>query len=186
MTRCKWSFIMVVGLLGFTLGCGVVIRNATPPPAPCPIEELLIDENVVPDEWWLYSTGDPATRFGVEFEEISFNSSNGRMLYDVYREWSVRKAQDSYRDLAKSYFSLQNNLTAWDLPPELTYQSSVADQVQIGCAMAISSQSQRCQFVAQYDVYVVWFHASMSEVMTYTDFEAVLQNIDERMATCLK
>jgi len=130
--------------------------------------------------------GDPSTRFGVEFESANFTSQYGGGIHDVYREWSVRKARDSYRSLAKSYFSPRDKLTAWDLPPELTYQSSIADQAQIGCATTISSQSQRCQFVAQYGVYVVWFHASMSEVMTYSDFEAILQNIDERMATCLK
>lgn len=144
----RWSLLINIGLVGITLGCGGFC-NATPPPAPCPIEALLLDESVVPNEWYFSTSGDPATRFGVEFESVGFTSQYGGGIYDVYRERSLRKAQDSYRGLAKSYFDPRAKLTEWELPPEIMYQSLIADQAQLGCATDIFSKVQRCQFVAQ-------------------------------------
>lgn len=181
-SRC--SLLITIGFVGITLGCGS-FRNVTPPPAPCSIEDLLIDESVVPNEWYLSTSGDPATRFGVEFQSMIFTSQYGGGIYDIYRERSIRNARDGYRGLVKSYFSPRAKFTEWELPPEIMYQSSTADQAQLGCATDIFSKVQHCQFVAQYNVYIVWFDADMSEVMTYADFEAVLQEIDRRMTECL-
>ena len=185
MTVRRWLFIMVIGLMGSALSCGVTISNATPPPAPCPIESLLVDESVVPDEWYFSMYGDPTSRFGVEFEKVHFNSQYGGGTQNVYREWTEREAQRGYRSLVKSWFSPQGELTEWVLPSELSYHGLIADQMQLGCATDIFAKTQRCQFIAQYGVYVVWFQASMSEVMTYSDFEVVLRDIDRRMAECL-
>jgi hypothetical protein len=185
MTVRKWLLMLVIGLMGSALSCRITISNATPPPAPCPIESLLVDESVVPDEWYFSMYGDPSTRFGVEFEKVCFSSQYGGGIQDVYRGRTEREAQRGYQDLAGSWFSHQAELTEWILPSEFGYHSPIADQMQLGCATDIYREIQRCQFIAQYGVYVVRLHADMSEVMTYSDFEVVLRDIDRRMAACL-
>lgn len=180
----RWTWLIAAGFVGIVLGCGG-FRNVTPPPAPCPLDVVLIDESIVPEAWYLNMSGEPAARFGVEFEAVFFNSSYGGGIYAVYREWSTRKAKDSYDDFVKSYFSSNDELPEWTAPSELTYQSLVADQVQFGCSTEVGTDREYCQFAAQYDVYIVWFYSVMSEVMTYADFEAVLQEIDRRMTECL-
>jgi hypothetical protein len=189
MKTAMWdelSLVIALVLLSTASGCGVYIRNATPPPAPCSIETLLLNEDVFPETWQIGSVGDPADRFGVEFEFVRFTSRvDGIGFYSVYREWDERRALRSWRSLTNSYFNVREGWTAWVLPPDLTYQSSIADQLRLSCRTEYVTGQQRCQFTARYGVYIVWIVTDMSEVMTYSDFERILREIDHRMADCL-
>ena len=177
--------VVTLMLLSTALGCVVVC--ATPPPAPCSLETLLLDEDILPETWRIGFVGDPADRFGVEFEFMRFTSRiGGRGFYAVYREWDERKALRSWRSLTDSYFNVREGWTAWILPSELTYQSSLADQLRLGCTTEYATEQQRCQFTAQYEVYIVWFDIDISKVMTYSDLERLLKDIDHRMAACLE
>ena len=172
-------------LMAALLGSSSCIVCVTPPPAPCSIETLLIDERDVPKEWQFNMTGEPPTRFGVEFQTIYYVSEYGGGTQDVYREWSASDARREYYKLVGTYFSDSGKLTEWMTPPGLAYESSVADEARVGCASEAVTAFSRCQFIGLYGPYVVRFAAHMSEVMTDSDFESVLLTIDQRMSECL-
>lgn len=187
-TRIGSASALAATLLSLILGCGGIIflRVATPPPSPCPIEELLLDEEVMPDSWWIDSTGNPATRFGEEFESQRFSSRIGGVgLYTVYRERDDHKALRQWRSLVTSYFSVRDGWGTWGVPTEFTYESLIADHARLGCSTEFGTGQQRCQFIAKYGVYIAWLDMDMSDVMTPSDFERVLRDIDCRILECL-
>ena len=184
--KTGWFLLAMVALMLGTSGCYGVITCVPPPAAPCEIETLLIDKSVVPKEWKQQGPpGDPPDRFGVERISILFSTStHGGGMQDIFRAWDKREASRGYYDFM-SHFSVREGETEWEIPPEITYRSQVADQSRLGCSTHLPSGVQHCQFIAQYEVYIVRFHADMSEVMTYADLERILQDIDRRMAQCL-
>jgi hypothetical protein len=85
-----------------------------------------------------------------------------------------------------SFFSVREGETEWTLPADTSYSGQVADQFRLGCSTDIASSVESCQFVGQYDVYLVRLHTHMSvDMMTYEDLERILGEIDRRMANCL-
>lgn len=181
--------LVAVALFIGTSGCCGVLLCVPPPAAPCAIETLLVSETVFPERWEQQglpdSRGAPAS-FGVERIGIGFSTSTrGGAVQAVYRAFDTRTAAAGYHDFM-SYFSVRERETEWTLPAELTYHSQIADQFRLGCSTHSASGVQRCQFIGQYNVYLVVFHTYMSsDLMTYEDFEHILQDIDRRMAECL-
>ena len=178
----------VLVLLGTSACCGVLFC-VPPPGAPCEIETLLVDESVFPRGWeqqGLPSSEQATISFGVEKRGTGFSTrTRGVAVQDVYRAFNARAAATGYRDF-RSLFSVRKEETEWTLPAELTYRSQVADQYRLACSTHRPSGVERCQFVGQYRMYLVSFHTYMStQMMTYDDFEHILQDIDQRMAKCL-
>ena len=195
--QSRWKILIITLLLTTFVGCGGwYLKTLTPPPPPCPMKALLLDESAIPEQLNSVSCSDePADRFGVQFRAISFSSSKdyylGKIDQTVYREWTEREAKHGYEDLVDTYFDpharffCRDKKTQWEVPQEITYHSEFADRFQLGCTVDCSTNPQRCQYIAQYGVYVVWYHVRLSEVITYTEFEHILQEIDSRMAECL-
>jgi hypothetical protein len=157
------------------------------------METLLIDDSLVPEKFDYVSSGDPAHRFGVEFQRISFSNPHraGQVVQTVYRDWTEREASRGYDDLAETYFSPDaaffcNDVeTKWETPSEFASFSPGADQWQLGCLVGCSTGENTCQFIAQYGVYVVWSYADLSAAMTSSDYEQIVQDIDRRMTECI-
>lgn len=196
--KSKWKMLSMLLLLITSVGCvGWYLKTLTPPPPPCPIKTLMLDESVIPEQLNSVSYSDePADRFGIQFRSVSFFSSQdyhlGKIDQTVYREWTEREAKRGYEDLVDTYFDprarffCRDKKTQWLVPQELTYRSEFADQFQLGCTVDCSTNPPRCQYIARYGIYVVWYHARLSEVITYTEFERILQDIDSRMTQCLE
>lgn len=196
--RGRWWFLIVALLLlipvGFRCG-GWYLTALTPPPPPCPIESLIVDSTVLPEQLDSSGTMEPADRFGVEFIRFSAHNSHnysfGGVTQTIYREWTEQEAERGYNDFAEAYFYPKRNffchdeVVEWEIPLELSYRSDVADRARLGCMVGCTTDPKVCQYIAQYDMYVIWFYAQMSEVITYTEFEHILQEIDSRMAECL-
>jgi hypothetical protein len=181
----------MIGLLLVFVAPMLVCTNTCFPPAPratperqIPLEELLMDETVFPAGWRGGEPGIAPLRIGERLVATFHPPTNvGLALHDVYRCRSAEAAATAYEDNIDSYFfSPREGRTSWSMPPELSYESTVADQFRLGCRTHIEHGSERCQAVGQYDEYVVHFAADMSSVMTYDDLEHILQAIDERMA----
>jgi hypothetical protein len=183
------SFLVTMILLGTMTSCCGVFICEPPPVGPCDIETLLVNEALLPKGW--KEQGPPRSveatvRFGVEKLGTSFSTpTRGVAIQDVYRATDARAAVVGYKDFM-SFFSLREEETEWVLPVGLVYRSPVADQSRLGCSTNRSSGVERCQFIGQYDVYLVKFHTYMSsDMMTYQDLERILRDIDRRMAECL-
>lgn len=190
MSQTIWFPLFMMTLLLGASGCCSVVTCVPPPDAPCSIETLLVDEAAFPKGWEQQgvpdSRGAPAS-FGVERIGIGFSTlTRGVAVQHVYRAFNTHTAVAGYHSFM-SYFSVREEETEWILPTELVHSSQVADQYRLGCSTHRTSGIQLCQFVGQYGPYLVRFHTYMSsDMMTYKQFEHILQDIDRRMANCLK
>jgi hypothetical protein len=151
---------------------------------------------VIPEPLSALGRGDPADLYGVEFEETRFvhprEYDGGDITQIVYRSWNERQAVRGYRDFVDTYFytgrsfHCDDEKTVWMIPSELNFESEAADGWRLGCTVGCTTHMQRCQYIGRYGVYFVWTYAWMSDVVTYTEFENILEDIDARMARCLR
>jgi hypothetical protein len=190
----RWSRIRrglcVAAVVLFACVLCCVAFTGPPPPAPCEIESLLIDDTLLPEGW--VEDGPPSPEgaphsFGVERIGTSYYSFNrGGARHSVYRAFNARQAAAGYRDF-QSDFKMLGSGVEWSPLTEVGYESAVADQCHLACTRNILSGWEDCMLVAQYDVYVVELSVDIVEGgMTRADLEAVLADIDRRMAACLE
>jgi hypothetical protein len=103
---------------------------------------------------------------------------------------------DSSRAAAKEYehridvtFRIRDERwdTPWEVPDDLLFESSSADQYRYACATVGYYPQLNCAYIAQYSVYILDFETSLydTNVITYTDLLLVFQAIDERMTVAL-
>ena len=59
-----------------------------------------------------------------------------------------------------------------------------ADQFQLMCRIHVGSNVERCQYIAQYQPYVVEFRAD-TLALSYEDFIGLVKEIDQRVTSCL-
>jgi len=190
MQRATLRFLLVAVVLSVgTAGCSGVFICRPPSAAPCDIETLLVQETAFPEGW--EESGPPRSeeataRFGIEKIGTGFSTPKyGVAIQDVYRAQDAGAAASGYQDFM-SFFLLREGETEWFLPSELTYGTPSADQFRLGCSTQRTSGVERCQFIAQYGVYLLRFHTYMSpEMMTYDDLKHILQDIERRMVECL-
>lgn len=161
-----------------------------PYPTPAfPIQDLLLDESAFPGGWRADRPFDPEERIPAEQLARNFLTDKCHPLLvgagqDVYRfYWGADSAAEAYPEQIAIWFS--PNRGDWSIPPELSYQSAVADQCRFGCYYDEDFYCKRCQAVAQYGEYIVLFSAHLDpdhpECLSFTDLEQILVAIDERM-----
>jgi hypothetical protein len=125
-------------------------------------------------------------RLGIERLGVTFISMrHGVALHEVYRERDEEKSKAEYFDQLNSWFHSSDDETDWYIPSEYNYNSSVVDNHQFRCQTHKPSGVENCQFVGQYETYIVRFHTYVSPIMTYDDQARILQAIDNKMARCL-
>jgi hypothetical protein len=161
------------------------------------IDELLIDKSSFPEGWeasepdWTHPPRAPwsGPTDMVEYISRDFYSllGKGANADEVIRQFnSSRAAAERYgHDIAVTFRDTEWN-TPWVAPVELSFESSVADQYHYACSMLGEGEHAKlgCAYVAQYEVYVVYFGIAIYDTaaITYTDLNAVLEAIDERFA----
>ena len=184
--RPKNLFSMAMIIIVAT-ACRIV---STLPPPHCPIEDLLLDESVFPEDFFqtLPSKDGAPIRFGIDKIGVGFGSTTqpGGVGQDVYLGRSTKEAQREFIDWAKWEFSPREGWTEWYTPESFNYQSSTADQYRFACYKHIASGVETCQAIGQYGPYLIRFHTNLSTILTYQDLERMLQAIDEKAARCLE
>lgn len=182
-------FVVVLGLLMLLSAC-----QTSAPERGFAAQDLLIDEGVVPPGWSLYkgptdilaNEGQAAGAF------ITFHTDAPvivRAGENVYQYASRRKAARHYARFERDYFNDDSvyNLTPWELPAELPYGSSVANQSRFGCAeKSFGYRSTICGFLGQYEEFLVFSTATVAaegeQYMTMAELEPILRAIDQKMA----
>jgi hypothetical protein len=154
--------------------------------------DLLIELSTMPANWYVVSQdNEPPELFGFESgADIWFNGTTNRDLlvaaHRIYRLRSENRAAKVFEQQLSAEFNSRSvaSVTPWQIPPELPYVSSVADQFYFACHMTnINGLSQVCEAMGQYEEYLVIFHTHVApDFMTYADIEVILKAIDERMA----
>jgi hypothetical protein len=186
--KVKIAAITIFLILLLCVACNVLWVN---PPPPCPMATLMIDKSLFPEEWFQQGPPDErnaALRVGIERLGVSFISmKHGVANEGVYRGRDIDDIKASYAEEVSSWFHTYEDETEWDVPAEFNYQSSMADRYRFGCQIRNLSGVrgvQSCQFVGQYGVYLVRFRADMSPIMTYNEFNTILQSIESKLAQC--
>jgi len=114
-------------------------------------------------------------------QNIFWNGGNGIAGYDIYRYPTLKKATTQYKRIFKDMVDDETK-APWIRPSELTFSSSTADEIFVGCG---DWMGRRCGMLARYQEYVVFFNAVMDEKMRYTDFEKIIIYLDEQISSRL-
>jgi hypothetical protein len=175
------SFVMLL-TMGWTGGCSS--------PAHPPIEELLIDISVFP-KGWITSAAGPRPlasaplggNKSVDNIALGFYAPGGSAFHEIQRFKNTRQAENEFAKKREQVFRVTEFRTPWEVPDELAYESSVADEFHYACSLGVGASWPHCAYIARYDAYYVLFYAHMiSGYISYADLENILEAIDERMA----
>ncbi len=188
MTKGKWFLLMAL-LLAISLGCW-----KAEPPAPerdFPIETLLVDISVFPEGWEVIQ---PPKPYPLEEMPLVDESMTIRFIYApgdperrlraghfVFRFQWTDWAAEEFQNQQRIVFSAQPKI-----PEKFSYQSIIADQFLFGCSENRSTDRTGCDFLGQYEEYLVLFGTDLGEGMSYDDLERILKEIDHKMFTYLK
>ena len=172
-------------------GCeGWYIEFSTPVvhPAPCLINELLLDVSAFPGGSWQEmgspSERDAPVRMGIERIGTNFSGPIGGVFQEIYRFEDEQMARRAYKDSAASWFTPSEHETDWATPPELDNLAVNADQVQAGCNDEKSGGVEQCQYVARYGPYILRLFGGMRG-LSDEDFIKLVAEIDLRATNCL-
>ncbi|HUW94652.1 MAG TPA: hypothetical protein VMW58_02605 [Anaerolineae bacterium] len=160
------------------------------------MEDLLLDESVFLEGWTAEDPHDPDC--GVPAEQLALGffidgcPYSLRARHDAYRFYGgARCAEMGYRLKTPIWFARRDGWDPWSVPPELPYESPVADEFRFNCYVHRESGAQTCQSVGRYEEYVVRFLVHMDsepedpQCMSFTDLEQILIAIDQGMALYL-
>ena len=181
----------------------IILSGCIPvPEGPCQIDTLLISEAALPkdvlEETGSRSVDSAPASVGIEKIGTSFSSVNqGGLVQDVYRFWDAEGAKDEFEDVAQYYFIPREHETEWTTPTDLASLLLQADRYKIACT-TIPVRANRyeigntatkardieiCQFVAHYDVYVIYMHVNRI-ALDHNDLLFLIQDIDHRFSSC--
>lgn len=183
---CYHRCMPVLGSIYLQVGC----TGDDSPPRGFRMEQLLLDESAFPEGWrayeWTFNPRErlPAQQVGRSYYRHKCPYSSVVAGHEAYRfVGGARCADIAYRSRIPVWFARMEGWGPWSVPSELRYQSAIADQFQFACRAAQDSSVQACQFVGQYEEYVVVFETFISrDCMTLGDLGWILVGVDERMA----
>lgn len=188
------NILLIVAMIlvfGLHTGCSFTIFSfSVPPDPPCPIKNLLLEVSFFPGTDWeetglRTARGAPSTlgigRIGTTFS----TPTKGGAIQHIYRFWDSKEAGKGYEELTKTWVSPEDGYTEWMTPSELINLPINADQSLLACHVHITSQVERCQYIAQYESYVVEFRADLI-ALSYKDFIELVREIDRRATSCLR
>lgn len=181
-------FLLIISGLGGCGGWSIKFTTPVVPPAPCPIEDLLLDVSEFPGNDW-EETGSRSVRgapvmMGIGRIGTAFSTTNGGATQEVYRFEDERKARRALINDTASWFIPSAYETEWETPKELENLTITPREYRIGCNDNKHGGSEQCQYVAQYGPYVIVFFAHM-RALTYGNFINLVNEIDQRATRCL-
>ena len=118
-------------------------------------------------------------------QTIYWDNGNGLAIYIVDMYATSRNSSRNFESIKNSFFSDRgNSKILWSKPDELTYISPLADNFFVACGTLIG-KDYRCGVVAQYQEFVLFFNTTISERMTYQDFQKIVICMDEQISNYL-
>jgi hypothetical protein len=162
-----------------------------------PIDRLLIDESSFPEGWeandpdWTHPARAPwsGSTNMVEYISRDFFSlaGNGASAVQEIRQFdSSQAAAKRYEHELVTIFRDTEWNTPWVAPAELLFESSVSEQYHYACSIGGEGDLAQpgCAYVAQYEVYVVYFGVAIYDTVaiTYAELIPVFESIDARFA----
>jgi hypothetical protein len=114
-------------------------------------------------------------------QNIVWNNGDGSAIYHIHRYPTESKAINEYDRVHRGMVD-DGTKIPWSYPEVFNFTSSSADEIFIGCG---TWTEKRCGMLARYQEYVIYFHASIDEKMSYSDFEEIMIYLDEQITVRL-
>lgn len=106
----------------------------------------------------------------------------GIVVYIIYRFPRINEAVAEF-DHDKRNMIDRNTGEKWQVPSDLTFSSTTADDVYVACGYW--SNRYRCQMTSRYQEYVVFLNADINDKVTFARFEKILFYLDEQISSRL-
>ena len=154
--------------------------------------ELLLQLDDLPAHW--ESQGPPErldVAFGMGDEDdsvvgFSIDGVQSTALNYIYQEPTKTAAIRLYDKQVVALFRDQSIVrnVPWSVPSELSFNSPYTDRMHMECTVVAGSEV--CRAIAQYEEYVIVFSSAVGEDgMTISEFNEILEAIDQKFATVL-
>ncbi len=104
------------------------------------------------------------------------------VVYDIYRFPRTKDAVAEF-DHNKRNMIDRDTGQKWQVPSNLTFSSTTADDVYLACGYW--SNRYRCQMTARYQEFIIFLNADINDKMTFGDFEKVAFYLDEQISSRL-
>jgi hypothetical protein len=112
-------------------------------------------------------------------QTIYWENGSGLGIYLVDRYATSENAKKEYDRTKNWFFRNGDTKIQWD-KYVLLYKSSRADEFYSACGI-LEADDYRCGMVARYQEFLVFFNTTITDEMTYTDFQNIMVYIDEQM-----
>lgn len=177
----KIILLLILLMMGFCWYNSIDRR----PQRSCPVESLILDEKLLPEDRSVDPIHSPA--YGETDESASRNLYyKNDVIYNlVIRRVSKKQAIYRFEHWVEIAFDVDENEGPWERPEEIDYVSPIADNYEFACGK--SNIDYVCTLVATYDEYFVLFLVEVSKQgITLEKVEEMLIAMDQRMAECLQ
>lgn len=114
-------------------------------------------------------------------QSIFWNDGNGIAGYNIYRYRTIKESMGNYKNTLNRMVD-DGTGNSWELPADIMFVSSTADDFFIGCGIWIV---YRCGTLARYQEYLILFTMVVDEKMTYSDFKNIAVYLDEQISSRL-
>ena len=126
-----------------------------------------------------YDRNAPSDTVGNGVQTIYWGKGSGLSIYLVFQYPTTVSAQKNHVWTRDYFFRNGDTLIPWN-ENVLTYKSSFADDFYSACGILVA-KDYRCGVVAQYQEFSVFFNTTITDEMTYEDFERIVIFIDQQM-----
>lgn len=175
--------LYIAGSLFFLTSCNA--QSVAIDTQNCPVDQLLLDQSDFPSGTILNIIHSPIDEKPKESASRSANYQDDPLGQIVIRYATTDKTLVEYNEWNKSVFSSSEVYGSWEIPATFSEISLKADHYQIACGNVISF-GNRCLMVSQYQEYLVFFSADISNRgVTHELFRDLVLRIDEKMSSCL-
>ena len=180
-----WRIVLLVSVILFVVSCQYFLKGCfwwnCAPERDFRVLDWELPSDLFPKDARLSSLA-PSSEGAEEVERgsqvIFWNKSNGEALYSIKRYSTINDAIRNYEHLAKEENAKKNNF-GLDFAQGQIYRSKTADNFLIVC---VNQERESCNMIARYQEYTIRFYSDIDDNMTYSDYENVLDYIDEQIS----
>lgn len=195
MDRKKQKLIIpAVMALVVGLSCQMPLQATPPGPQPS-IKDLLVEDDAVPEAWYIFDREEEKVQGGPRHSvTISRGFSPkedvpGIAFQEAYYFSTIVKAERAFSEWRETHFrpaspdAVAQPRTDWEVPTTIAVDS-LADEYYLACNIHVISQ---CEILMRYRNYVIVFYAhrwteDYPSGMTDSEIEQMLIGIDSRAA----
>ena len=139
----------------------------------------LLPEGVAIKHISTLSEGHGEIESGAEDIRVGFSLAG----YRIYRFPSARRAISDFNRIKKRMVDSETG-AAWQTPSNSTFSSPTVSDLHMACGYW--SNRYRCETVARYQEYVLFYSSDIDDVLTFADYEKILFYLDKQISSRLR